>query len=65
MALKEYTLEEISQVFVQSFDLPVMFGRNKGSTAKKATLYVGLYYKRFLSTTNTLLTVDYHRCQSL
>ena len=66
MALKEYTLEEISQVFFQLFDLPVMFGRNRGSIAKKATLYVGLYYyKRFLSTTNTILTVDYHRCQSL
>jgi hypothetical protein len=36
--LKEYTLEEISQVFFQFFDLPVMFKRNNGSIAKKATL---------------------------
>ena len=63
--LREYTLEEISQVFFQLFDLLVMFGRNNGSIAKKATLYVGSYYRRFLSATNTILTVDYHRCQSL
>ena len=36
--VQEYTLEEISQVFFQLFDLPVMFGRNYGSIAKKVTL---------------------------
>lgn len=37
-ALKEYTLEEISQVFFQLFDLPDIFGLNNGSIAKKAML---------------------------
>jgi hypothetical protein len=36
--LKEFSLEEVSQVFFQLFDLPVMFGHNNGSIAKKATL---------------------------
>ena len=64
--LKEYTLEEISQVFIQLFDLPVMFGRNNGSIAKKATLWVGSTLQTvFVNTTNTILSVDYHRCQSL
>ena len=53
--LKEYTLEEVSQVFFWLFDLPAMFGRNNGSIAKKATLWVTIL-QRFLSTTNTIVS---------
>lgn len=45
--------------------LPVMFGRNNGSTIKKVMLWVGSCYEQFVSTTNNILTVDYHRFKSL
>ena len=52
--LKEYTLEEISEVNFQLSDLPVMFLTQQWQHNKEGDVVGWIVFERFLSTSNNI-----------